>query len=596
MNMLLLQANLGDWVVGKLWIPIVFIAVPMALVILLKAGASRYKKIPPNTIGIFYGRSYKWADPTDGKLKKRGFRIVAGGGSLLWPLVEDYQELSTAAFQTPISEANIPNKDNVKISVDGIATCKISTAPEDLHNAAMAFLGKTEEHVNSFVKNILIGHLRSIIGKLDIDEILRQRDTFNRRVIEESTEELKRLGIQIITLVITDVNDEKGYINYLGEKTVAQARRDAGIQVAEADRERASKIAEAQKDQEIKIAEAKRDQDIKVAQAIAETQKRQSDAAKEASIVAANNAIAVAEAERDRDVKRAQFKVVADTELAKANQALNIASADQEKTLKVKQAERDAAEREAQILVQTKEGARKQQELNATVVQVAEAARKRAVIEAEAAKAVAVLQAEAQSEAAIRRAEGDKQANALQGEGEAAKTRATLVAKAEGEAAIKKQALLAEAEGQAAMKGRVLLAEAEGTARLAEALAKMTDAAKMIMILDRLPKLIELTGEAGEKIARATFSSVAAPLGNIDSIHIVDMGGNGKGLEGMANLVPGTVFKTLATLKASGIDFTELAKKAGIDISALTKMAGLTPGAEQSQAHAKPIELEGGRE
>src|SRR6266481_1033243 len=412
--------------IRALWIPVLIIMIPVAMIVGVRVMASRYKKIAPNNIGIFYGRRYTWTDPTDQKQKVRGFRIVAGGGSLLWPLFEDYQELSTAAFQTSIGEKNIPNKDNVKISVDGIATCKISSAPEDLHNAAMAFLGKSEEHVNAFVNNILIGHLRSIIGKLDIDEILRQRDTFNRRVIEESTEELKRLGIQIITLVITDVSDEKGYINFLGEKTVAQARRDAGIQVAEAERERASKIAEAQ-----------RDQDIKVAQAAAETRKRRSDAEREAAVVEASNAVAVAEADRDRDVKRAQFKVVADTELAKANQALNIAAAEQEKTLKVKQAERDAAEREAQIKVQEKEGARKQQELNATVVQVAEAARKRAVIEAEAAKSVAVLQAEAQSEAAIRRAKGEKEANALQGEGEASKTRAILTAKAEGEAAIK---------------------------------------------------------------------------------------------------------------------------------------------------------------
>jgi flotillin len=577
MDALFMQVNLIRAIQGW-WIPVVILMIPVAFIIVVRVMASRYKKIAPNYIGIFYGRKYKWIDPTDGKMKVRGFRIVAGGGSLLWPMVEDYQELSTAAFQTEIKEQNIPNKDNVKISVEGIATCKISSAPEDLHNAAMAFLGKSEAELNGFVKNILIGHLRSIIGKLDIDEILRQRDTFNKRVIEESTEELKRLGIQIITLVITDVSDEKGYINYLGEKTVAQARRDAGIQVAEAEKERASKIAEAQKDQEIKIAEAKRDQDIKVAQAASETRKRRSDAEREAAVVEASNAVAVAEADRDRDVKRAQFKVVADSETAKANQALAIATADQEKTLKVKQAERDAAEKEAQIKVQEKESARKQQELNATVVQVAQAERQKAVIDAEAAKSVAVLQAEAQSEAAIRRAEGEKQANALQGEGEASKTRATLTAKAEGEAAIKKQALLAEAEGQAAMKGRVLLAEAEGTAKLAEALAKMTDAAKMIMILDRLPKLIELTGEAGEKIARATFSSVAAPLGNIDSIHIVDMGGGGKGVDQLATLVPNTVFKTIASLKASGIDINELAKKAGVDLSAISKMIGQSAG------------------
>lgn len=555
MNDILLLAQLSGAVRAVL-IPAMIVLAAVAFIIVVRVIASRYKKIPPNAVGIFYGRKYKYVDPTDGKQKVRGFRIVAGGGSLLLPVVEELQLLSTAAFQTRIEEAFIPNKDNVKISVKGVATCKISSAPEDLHNAAMAFLGKTNEEIEGFVNNILIGHLRSIIGKLDIDEILRQRDTFNRRVIEESTEELKRLGIQIITLVITDVSDEHGYIDALGMKTVAEAKRDA----------------------QIKVAEAQRDQEIKVAEAHAETQKKTSDAQRQAAVVVANNAVAVAEAERDRDVKKAQFKVVADTETAKANQALAIANAEQERILKVKQAERDAAEREAQIRVQEKEAARKQQELNATVVQVAEAERKRAIIEAEAAKSVAVLRAEAEREAAVRKADGDKQAKVLLGEGEAARIRATLVAQAEGEAALKRQALLAEAEGQAAMKGKVLLAEAEGTAKLAEALAKMTDAAKLIMILDRLPRLIELGGEAGEKIARATFSGIAAPLGNIDSIHIVDVGGGGRGLDQLATLVPSTVFKTLASLKASGIDLNELAKKAGIDISAISNMLGPVPG------------------
>lgn len=555
MNTFLMLADIGD-TLGKLFLPGMIILVAVAFIVVVKVMASRYKKVPPNAVGIFYGRKYKWIDPADGKQKTRGFRIIAGGGAILWPIFEHLQLMSTAAFQPKIEENDIPNRDNVKINVKGVATCKISSAPEDLHNAAMAFLGKSDEDIEMFVRNILIGHLRSIIGKLDIDEVLRQSDTFNRRVIEESTEELKRLGIQVITLVIQEVNDAHGYIDALGQKTVAEAKRDAAI----------------------KVAEATRDQEIKVAQASAETQKKTSDAQKEAAVVVANNAVQIAEAERDRDVKRAQFKVMADTEMAKANQALGIATADQEKTLKVKQAERDAAEREAQIKVQEKEGARKQQELNATVVQVAEAEKKKAVIQAEAAKSVAVLQAEAQSESAVRRAEGEKQANVLQGEGEASKTRANLTAKAEGEAAIKRQALLAEAEGMAAMKGKVLLAEAEGTAKLAEALAKMTDAARLIMILDRLPKLIELTGEAGEKIARATFAGVAAPLGNIDSIHIVDMGGNGKGLDQFASLVPNTVAKTLATLRASGIDVSELAKKAGVDISAISRMVGPMPG------------------
>ena len=106
------------------------------------------------------------------------------------------------------------------------------------------------------------------------------------------------------------------------------------------------------------------------------------------------------------------------------------------------------------------------------------------------------------------------------------------------------------------------------------------------MILDRLPKLIELAGEAGERIAHATFSGVAAPLGNIDSIHIVDMGGNGKGLDQLSTLVPNTVFKTIASLKASGVDLGELAKKAGIDLAGLSKLVGTIPlGNQESRSH-----------
>src|SRR6185436_7436098 len=99
-----------------------------------------------------------------------------------------------------------------------------------------------------------------------------------------------------------------------------------------------------------------------------------------------------------------------------------------------------------------------------------------------------------------------------------------------------------------------------------------------------------------EKIARATFSGVAAPLGNIDSIHIVDMGGNGKGLDQMASLVPNTVFKTLAMLRASGIDLSEIAKNAGIDISALAKMAGRMPGGSQPTSVPVTIQTEPHRE
>jgi flotillin len=547
MNALPLVAALG----GQSLIASMILLIAVAFVVVVWAMASRYKKIPPNEVGIFYGRKYKYLDP-DGKMHHRGFRVVAGGGALLWPVIENFRPMSTAVTQVEIDERDIPNKDNVKISAKGVGTFKIETTEESLHNAAAAFLGKGDEELARIVKNILQGHLRSIIGKLNINEILRDRDAFNKKVVEESTEELRRLGIQIITLVIQEVTDEYGYIDALGKQSVAEAIRDANI---------------------------------KIAQAEAETKKQVSTANREADIQVAGNAVKVAEAERDRDVKKAQFKAIADTEKAKADQAFGIANAEQEKTLKVRQAERDAAEKEAQIEVQCKEAARKEQELDATVVKPAQANRSKQVIEAEAAKQVAVTNAEAAKEAAIHRAEGERQARVYEGEGEASKTRAVMLAQAEGEAAKTRQALVAQAEGEAAMKGLVLKAEAEGTKQLAEALAKMTADARMILVLDRLPVLLDRGGEAMSKVATSVFSSVAAPLGQIDEVRIIDVGGNGRGLDQFSSIVPNTVFKFLSALKVQGIDLKPLLGKLGVSLDELEQL--LT----QKSAEAKPVEV-----
>ncbi len=551
MNMLPLIAASS----GQAWFVAMTALVVVAFVVVVWAMATRYKKIPPNQVGIFYGRKYKYLD-AEGKLQHRGFRVVAGGGALLWPIIEHFQPMSTGVSQVEIDEHDIPNKDNVKISARGVATYKIETTQESLHNAAAAFLGKTEDELARIVRNILQGHLRSIIGKLNISEILRDRDAFNKKVVEESTEELRRLGIQIITLVIQEVTDEFHYIDALGKQSVAEAIRDANI---------------------------------KTAQAEAETKKKVSDATREADIQVASNAVQVAQAERDRDVKKAQFKTIADTERAKAEQAFGIALAEQEKTLKVRQAERDAAEKEAQIEVQTKEAARKEQELEATVVKLAQANRTKQVIEAQAAKQVAVTNAEAASEAAIRRAEGERQARVYEGEGEASKTKAVMLAQAEGEAAKTKQALLAQAEGEAAKKGLVLKAEAEGTKQLAEALAKMTADAKMILVLDRLPVLLDRGGDAMSKVATSVFSSVAAPLGQIDEVRIIDMGGNGRGLDQFGSIVPNTVFKFLSALKVQGIDLKPLLTKLGVNLEELEQMLTSKP------PETKPVEMKAPR-
>src|SRR5262249_49604644 len=149
---------------------------------------------------------------------------------------------------------------------DGVATCKISSKEEDLFNAARAFLKKTKEDIKQIVYNIMEGHFRSIIGKMTVDEILREREKFNQKVLEESASELQKVGIEVTMLVIQQISDTQGYIEALGKTKTAQVKRDARIGQALADR-----------DADIGEAEAKREATIKATSAVREAETIRAD-------------------------------------------------------------------------------------------------------------------------------------------------------------------------------------------------------------------------------------------------------------------------------------------------------------------------------
>jgi flotillin len=530
-------------------IPILIVLTAVVFLLAVKYFVSRYKKIPPGKVGIFYGKKYK-----DSKGETKGFMIMSGGGRFLRPVVEDFIEIPTTAFQVEINESGIPNKDNVKLTVPGVATCKISTIPENLQRAVEALVDKlTQENgpkrgstdsnpIEEFVRNILKGHLRSIIGKLDINELLRNRDEFNKRVVEESAAELASFGIELMNLVIQDIIDAEGYIDALGKRAVADAKAEA----------------------ETKTAEAKRNQDISV-----------SNAQREAAVVQANNDAQIADANKTRDLKKAGFLKETASAQAEANMAGQIATTAQEQKLRVAEAERDAAEREAQVKVQRVELTRKNAELEATVIATANADASKSVIQAEAARKTKVIEAEATAKVAETTAEAQKKA---------------AIAKGEGEAAAKQANLFATANGEAQAKRAALMAEAEGTSALAKALGEMSTDARFIIILDKLPKLMESGGEAGAKVLAAMFGPIAAGIGSIDSVRIVDMG-NGTGSAGinkMSGAVTDTVINTIKQLKASGVDLDGLAKMVGVDLSGFnTLLDGVSPSSEGTGVASK---------
>ncbi|MBI5134297.1 MAG: hypothetical protein HZA81_02850 [Candidatus Taylorbacteria bacterium] len=585
MNLIIAEVSAGSFTT-----PIIAVAIVLAFVFLGYVVSSRYKRVAPNVIGVFYGMKYSYID-ADNKVHKRGFRTVTGGGSILWPLFERYQEMSMAAFQVDVKEAKIPSAKNVRVSIEGVATCRISNAPEDQHNAVQAFLGKSPQEINEFVGQILKGHIRSIIGKLEVHELLRERATFNEMVVKESAEEFRKLGLQILTLVIQDVSDEHGYIEALGKQEIANTMRDANIQVAEAEKETAIRVAEAQKETSVKT----------------------SNAAREAAEAKAQNDAKIAEAQRQLALQVAANKGLVDAKNAEANLAGELAKASMEKQLKIAQADRDKADAEARVGVEEQERKRKEKELDATVIVAAEAESKAILIRAEAGQKAAqfeaeraAIQAEGQRKAAVTTGQGEAEKRKLQANAEAEATKVTLGAQAEGNRAVAlataegdKAKLLAAAEGDKAKlvataegerlrlnaiaegKQNALLAEATGTEKLAEALQKMDERGQLILILDRLPGLLEKGGEAGAAIAKEVFGPMGIGLGKIGTINITDLGGGkttGDALQTLATSIPTAIANFFTQCEARGVDVKPLLSFFKMDGSGLQKMLGMNVG------------------
>ena len=419
--------------------------------------------------------------------------------------------------------------------------------------------------MKSMIQGILRGHLRSIVGSLDVEQLLRERSTFNEAVLKECSQELARMGIKILTLVVQDVRDNEGYIDALGKQAVAEAKRDANIATAEAERE---------------------------------TKVKTSAATRLASEAEADNDAKTKLAQKNRDIQVAEFRKATAAATAEADMAGEIAKTAQQQRLNILQAERDQKSAEAQAKVQEEEAKRKKQELQATVIVEAEAQAQAASIKAtgqqnaerilaETRKNVAELDAETQKLTA----EGAKNATVLSGEGEAQKlqtvagaqaeaTRKTKIATADGDKAIalagaegQKAVLLATAEGIRASK----TAEAEGTLRMAEALQKLSEQGQLMLILDRLPLLFEKGGDAGAKIADAIFGNLGKSVEKIDSITITDLGGNGgaeRGISAVSGMIPKMVTDFFVQAKARGIDVSGLLSFLKMDPAKLMTMLG----------------------
>jgi len=212
---------------------------------------SRYRKCPSDKIMVIYG---KVGSNKDGTM--RSARCIHGGASFIWPVIQAYEYLDLTPISISVDLKNALSRQNIRIDVPSRFTVGISTEQGVMQNAAERLLGLKLPEIQELAKDIIFGQLRLVIATMDIEEINTDRDKFLANVTANVEAELKKIGLRLINVNVTDINDESGYIQALGKEAAAKAVNDAKKSVAEQDRDGSIGEANAQRDQRIQVAQA----------------------------------------------------------------------------------------------------------------------------------------------------------------------------------------------------------------------------------------------------------------------------------------------------------------------------------------------------
>ena len=426
--------------------PIIIIATLAGFVLLMIfiSLVTWYRKCPSDRIMIIYGK-------TGGN---QAAKCIHGGAKFVWPVVQDYGYISLRPLQIAVNLDNALCKQNIRINVPSVFTVGVSTSPEIMGNAAERLFGQSPEAIAELAKDIIFGQLRLVIASMMIEEINADRETFLRAVEANVAEELKKIGLELLNVNITDITDESGYIAAIGQRAAAGAINKAKVDVAEEQRKGSIGAAEANKLERVAVAKAE-----------AEAASGEADADRERRIAVKQAEAAAIAGEADAD--RAQRIAVKQAEAAAA---AGEADADRDRRIAVKQADSTATQGEnvSAIEIAKSNATRSEQE--------AEAYRR-----AEAARQVAAAQ--------IEKAKYEAEAEKLRRE-------------AKGEA----DAIYAKLEAEARGNYEILKAKGEGYRAIIEACENDSNAASKMLLIEKLQEIVALQTEAikGIKIDKVT--------------------------------------------------------------------------------------------
>jgi flotillin len=497
------DTNQSSWLLGIIG------AAALLLLFFVIFAARRYRRCPSNRILVVYGRVGR----------DKASKCYHGGGTFVWPLIQDYAYLSLEPLVIEIPLEGALSLNNIRVNVPSTFTVGISTNAVLMNNAAERLLNLMTQQVREQAQDIILGQLRLVIATLSIEEINKDREKFMKLINENVAQEINKIGLDLINVNVRDITDEVGYIQAIGKRAAAEAINRAKVEVSQQDREGATGEAQAVRERTVKV--AAESAAAAEGQKLAEQKQRVAVAALEAQAIQGE-----AQSRRDREISLAQRE--AETLAAKK-------AAEQTQRIQVAQAEAQATTGENTSRASIAES-------NAKLAEVqADATRRSQVAQAKAQEAVMIAQRD-QEMARLARdqiapQEIEKQRIEIAAEAEAEKRRR----EAQGEA----DAILAKYQAEAKGVQMVMEAKAEGYRKLIEACGSDAAVGPTLLLIEQLPKIVE--------------QQVKAVTGlKIDKITVWDQGTNGTGRNATTDFLSGMV-GALPRLH-------ELARQAGIEL------------------------------
>jgi flotillin len=349
-------------------------------------------------IGMMLARLYRKAGPHEALIVygSGDTRVVKGGGTIIWPVVETYRQLSLQLMSFDVApQQDLYTQQGVAVTVEAVAQIKVKSDKESILTAAEQFLTKSDAEREGLIRLVMEGHLRGIIGQLSVEQIVKEPEMMGDRMRSTCADDMNKMGLEVISFTIKEVRDKNEYISNMGRPDVARIKRDAEVAAAEADRDIAIKRAEAQRASA--VAKAQADQERVLAETLSQAKQ--------------------AESQRDLEIKKATYNESVKRQQATADKAYDIQSNIMQQQVILEQVKVQQIEKESQIKVQDAEIQRRERELIATTLKPAEIERRR--IETLAGAEKTRLTAEAEGRAAATLAQGSAEAEIILKKGEA---------------------------------------------------------------------------------------------------------------------------------------------------------------------------------